>query len=74
MANIGFTANDESKVEYSNDEFSSIQGISLGSREYNQANSWLRYGTATYIYGQTTDFEDQTRKLKQYGGYLGVLA
>lgn len=73
IAQVNFEKNDESKIKY-DDEFSRIDGISLGSREYDQATHWLRYGQATYIYGQSGDLEDGTRKLKQYGGYVGLFA
>lgn len=49
------------------------QGASFGSREYDQVNSWFRFGHGTYIYGQKYKTLDKQRKLEQYGGYAGFL-
>lgn len=73
VSQINFEKNDETKLIYNN-EFKNIQALGFGSREYSQANSWLRYGQATYIYGQSSDSENGQRELKQYGGYAGFLA
>lgn len=72
VAKLNFTQNKESKVNFPGNEFSEISGISLGSREYDQKTSWLRYGHATYIYGQTGKLKKNDFKLKQYGGYVGL--
>lgn len=73
ISQINFESNNESILELGNN-FKTIQGVSIGSREYSQANSWLRFGHGTYLYGQTGELKDGNRKLKQYGGYLGLLA
>jgi hypothetical protein len=73
IAQVNFQKNDKTELIY-NDKFKKIQGMSIGSREYSQATSWLRYGHGTYLYGKTSESEDGLRKLKQYGGYAGLLA
>lgn len=74
ISHLNFDKNDQTEIVYNNSEFSKLNGISLGSREYDQATPYFRYGQATYIYGQTTKATDQDRKLKQYGGYVGLFA
>lgn len=73
VAHMNFKQNKETELNY-NSEFQTINALSLGSREYDQATSWLRYGHATYIYGQKSQSIDGERKLKQYGGYVGLFA
>jgi len=73
IAQTNFKQNSESQIDYPNNEFESFSGLSLGSREYSQATPYFRYGTATYIYGQTSTQEDASRTLKQNGGYAGFM-
>ena len=69
--NLSKNKNTELFLEH---ELKKTDGMSFGSRTYNQATPWLRYGYATYVYGQKykSDFGDI--KLNQYGGYAGFLA
>lgn len=73
VSQIRFEQNEMGSLDFGN-KFKSIQGMSVGSREYSQANPWFRYGHGTYLYGQTSKSEDGLRKLRQYGGYVGFLA
>lgn len=73
FSEIQFKQNENTNLDFGN-KFKSIQGMSIGSREYSQGTSWFRYGHGTYLYGQTSKSEDGQRKLQQYGGYLGLLA
>lgn len=73
IAQIQFDQNKDTELDFGN-HFKKIQGISIGSRQYSQATPWLRYGHGTYLYGQSSESEDGFRKLKQYGGYAGLLA
>lgn len=74
VAQTSFSKNNSSDLSFSNNEFSEIDAISLGSREYDQITPWFRVGQATYIYSQNSKTTDGTRKLKQFGGYAGFLA
>tara|TARA_Y100000768_G_scaffold384195_1_gene367778 strand:+ start:10698 stop:11291 length:594 start_codon:yes stop_codon:yes gene_type:complete len=62
-----------SELNFGN-ELKTVQAIGVGSREYSQATSWLRYGHATYLYGHKSETNDGHRKLNHYGGYAGLLA
>jgi hypothetical protein len=73
LGQIQMKENSESSLVFDN-SLKKIEGGSLGSREYDQANSWFRYGHATYIYCQKFESEDGKQKLRQYGGYAGFLA
>ncbi len=67
-----FEVNPESTIGLEN-EFGSIEGMAIGSREYDQKYPWLRLGHATYLYGNTTPNKSGQRILKQSGGYVGFL-
>ena len=73
IGQMHFTDNKETLISFDN-ELQKIEGGSFGSREYDQGNSWLRYGHATYIYCQKYKSQNDQRKLQQYGGYVGFLA
>lgn len=73
IGQMHFQDNKDTLVNFDN-ELKKVEGGTFGSREYNQANSWFRYGQATYIYYQKYKSEDGQRKLQQYGGYAGFLA
>lgn len=72
IAQIQLEKNNNTDLDFNN-EFNNLQGVSIGSREYDQANSWFRYGHGTYLYRQKSETKDGRRKLNQYGGYAGFL-
>jgi hypothetical protein len=73
FSQIQLEQNKNSELNFGN-ELKSIQGMAIGSREYSQATSWLRYGHGTYLYGHKNETENGLRKLNHYGGYAGLLA
>jgi hypothetical protein len=73
IGQVQFEQNKETELDFDSD-FQSLQGLSLGSRGYSQATSWLRYGHGTYIYGHKSESTDGLKKLNHYGGYAGLLA
>lgn len=70
---VQFEKNKETELDFGNN-FLTLQGLSLGSRGYSQATSWLRYGHGTYIYGHKSESNDGLKELNHYGGYTGLLA
>ena len=73
IGQVNFTTNKESELNFG-ENLNKTEGMSFGSRTYEQATSWFRYGHGTYIYGQKFEDEAGERKLNQYGGYAGFLA
>lgn len=73
IGQIQFERNRETELDFGNN-FQNLQGLSLGSRGYSQATSWLRYGHGTYIYGHKSESINGLKRLNQYGGYAGFLA
>lgn len=72
ISKVELTQNKKSQLNFGN-ELKTVQGLSLGSRGYSQATSWLRYGTGTYLYGHNSQTTDDLRKLNHYGGCAGLL-
>lgn len=72
ISRVQFRQNKKTELDLGN-EFKDIQGISIGSREYSQVNSWIRYGHGTYLYGYKAQSKDDLKELKHYGGYVGFL-
>jgi hypothetical protein len=73
ISQVQLTQNENTQLNFGN-EFKVTQNMSIGSRGYSQANSWLRYGHGTYLYGHKSETEDGPKKLNHYGGYAGLLA
>ena len=73
VGQANFSTNKETEISFG-EKLKRTEGIALGSRTYEQATPWFRYGHATYIYGQKFQNEEGDRKLNQYGGYAGFLA
>ena len=72
ISRVQFKKNEQAERDLSN-KFKDIQGVSIGSREYSQANSWIRCGHGTYLYGYEGESKDGLKKLKHVGGYVGFL-
>ncbi len=73
VSQIQFKQNKNSKLNFGN-ELKTLQGMGIGSREYSQATSWLRYGHGTFLYGYQGETKNELKKLNHYGGYVGLLA
>ena len=73
LSQVQFDQNKKSEQNFG-DELKTVKGYGIGSREYNQALSWLRYGHATYLYAQKSKTQNGLRELNHYGGYAGFLA
>lgn len=73
IGQLALTTNKKTQINFK-EKLIRTEGISLGSRTYDQATTWFRYGYATYIYGQKFKSDEKDRKLNQYGGYVGFLA
>jgi|TARA_Y100000748_G_C15418694_1_gene458425 hypothetical protein len=72
VSQIQFKQNKNSELNFRN-ELKTLQGMGIGSREYSQATSWLRYGHGTFLYGYKSETKDELRKLNHYGGHAGFL-
>lgn len=70
---VQFERNKESELNFGS-KLKTVQGMGIGSKEYSQATTWLRYGHGTYLYGHQSETEDGLRRLNHYGGYAGLLA
>jgi hypothetical protein len=72
IGEAGLSINKEAELDFE-EKLKKTKGLSFGSREYNQATPWFRYGHATYIYGHKYKNEVRDRKLNLYGGYVGLM-